>query len=196
MMFWVLHLEVWNGWGMFQGILDHLIEIDALHYGWGMSLYIGDTVFNMQGCFEPHNTAKSSNNQELWTMSLAVRALATVHRWTNVMVHIWSDNPATVSYINKMLGKDPELLAMSERLWHWALSRNITLECSHIFRMENMRSNLLSCWKNDFMDWTLCLVMFKFLDSAWNPHLMDAFAMRLNCHITHFASFQLKEDAL
>ena len=152
MMFWATHLDAWNGRGMFRGIPDHLIETDASHYGWGASLYVGNQVFDTRGFFTPANAAKSSNNRELRTVGLAVRAFASVHNWTNVTIHIRSDNSATVSYINKMSGRDPELSKLAEDLWKWALARGIALECSHIPGIVNVRSDRLSRWKTDFTD--------------------------------------------
>lgn len=110
-------------------------------------------------------------------MCLAVRAFALVHDWTNVIIHIRSDNAATVSYINRMSGHNPELSLMSEKLWRWVLDRGITLECSHIPGRVNVRSDRLSRWENDFTDWTLSSSVFSLLDrSSWGPHTLDAFA--------------------
>ena len=109
----------------------------------------------------------------------------------NIHVQIFLDNSTSVSYINKLGGKKPELNDIARSIWLWCIDRNIHLTAAHVAGSLNVEADEMSRKKgNDDLEWSLDESVFNKLKNR-HPNLeIDLFASRLNhklpCYVSRF----------
>ncbi|MCG7876290.1 MAG: hypothetical protein JAZ03_08585 [Candidatus Thiodiazotropha taylori] len=107
----------------------------------------------------------------------------------NIHVQIFLDNSTSVSYVNKLGGKKPELNALARSIWFWCIDRNIHLTAAHVAGVHNTEADKMSRKKhNDDLEWSLDDTVFRKL-IARHPNLeIDLFASRLNHKLSYYVS--------
>ncbi|KAM4698712.1 uncharacterized protein WCC33_014250 [Rhinophrynus dorsalis] len=191
LLWWLKHLDAWNGRAIFGVMPDLVIESDASLLGWGARL--GD--LSTGGKWSSEEASLHINCLELLAGSFALKSLTKDRVHCCVLLKM--DNVSAVRYINRLGGtKSKPLEELAKDFWHFCLDRNITVVAEHLPGLSNAVADWNSRYLTDFSDWTLHSSVFQALDHIWGPFHIDLFASRLNCRIPQFFSWRPDPDAL
>lgn len=127
LLWWIDHMEAWNGQTIFRSQPDLVIESEASGSGWGAR------------CGEVSTGGKwSSAEQDLHINCLELMAGSfMVKCWTKSKVQCYvllkMDNVAAGRYINHLGGtRSTALLNLARDLWDYCLSNQISLSAEHL----------------------------------------------------------------
>ncbi|XP_066441090.1 uncharacterized protein [Eleutherodactylus coqui] len=127
-----------------------IITTDASAKGWGAHFEGG----YVQGAWDVHEKASSSNFRELKAVWKSLRSLQT--RLVAKHVRIFSDNMTTVSLIRHQgTTRNPPLQRLAGRILQWAEGTTKSLSAFHIRGAENSTADFLSRRKVDPGEWEL-----------------------------------------
>ncbi|KAM4807615.1 LOW QUALITY PROTEIN: uncharacterized protein WCC33_005133 [Rhinophrynus dorsalis] len=191
LVWWLKHLDAWNGRAIFGVIPDLVIESDASLLGWGARL--GD--ISTGGRWSSMETSLHINCLELLAGSFALKSLVKDRVHSCVLLKM--DNISAVQYINKLGGtKSKPLADLAKDFWHFCLDRDITVVAEHLPGLSNAVADWNSRYLTDHSDWKLHPSIFAALHRVWGPFGIDLFASRLNRQVPKFFSWRPDPEAL
>ncbi|XP_040213655.1 uncharacterized protein LOC120943996 [Rana temporaria] len=182
---WLRHATDWNGRTIFNARPDVVIESDASRRGWGARLGMRST----GGIWSREESLLHINALELSAALFAIQSFLATR--TNCCVLLRMDNIAAVQYINRLGGTRSKILAdISAEIWHFCLSRDISLVAEYIPGVSNTIADWNSRYLVDSSDWGLDRSVFTRIELLWGPLGIDLFASRLNHQLPHFFSWR------
>ncbi|KAM4697809.1 uncharacterized protein WCC33_013413 [Rhinophrynus dorsalis] len=191
LIWWLKHLDAWNGKAIFGMIPDLVIESDASMLDWGACL--GN--LSTGGKWSPQERRLHINCLELLAGSFALKSLAKDQVHCCILLKM--DNVSAVQYINRLGGTRSKPLAdLVKDFWHFCLDRNITVLAEHLPGLSNAVADWNSRYLADHSDWMLHSEIFSQLHQAWGPFQVDLFASRLNWRLPQFFSWRPDPEAL
>ncbi|XP_066429301.1 uncharacterized protein [Eleutherodactylus coqui] len=168
-----------------------IITTDASAKGWGAHFEGG----YVQGAWDVHEKASSSNFRELKAVWKSLRSLQT--RLVAKHVRIFSDNMTTVSLIRHQgTTRNPPLQRLAGRILQWAEGTTKSLSAFHIRGAENSAADFLSRRKVDPGEWELHPEVFSLLVEKWGVPEVDLFASSANTKCRLFFSRGAEKQAL
>ncbi|KAM4795634.1 uncharacterized protein WCC33_000698 [Rhinophrynus dorsalis] len=190
LVWWLKHLDAWNGRAIFGMVPDLVIESDASLLGWGARL--GDVATG--GKWSELESDLHINCLELLAGSFALKSLAKDK--VSCCILLKMDNISAVQYINRLGGTRSKLLAeLAKDFWHFCLDRNVTVLAEYLPGLSNAVADWNSRYLVDRSDWRLDREMFVRLEGLWGPLQIDLFASRLNCQLPVFFSWRPDPEA-
>ncbi|XP_056380443.1 uncharacterized protein LOC130275879 [Hyla sarda] len=148
LLWWLKHLQDWNGKAIFNSVPDLIIESDASLTGWGARCGSSST----GGKWSPEETMLHINCLELLAGFFALKSFAKTR--SNCCILLRMDNISAVQYINKLGGtkslplaniaKDFLALLSSQRHHHqsriltWTFQHHCGLELSFLQRFQRL----------------------------------------------------------
>ncbi|XP_040200959.1 uncharacterized protein LOC120932552 [Rana temporaria] len=182
---WLRHATDWNGRTIFNTRPDVVIESDASLRGWGARLGLRST----GGIWSREESLLHINALELSAALFAIQSFLATR--TNCCVLLRMDNIAAVQYINRLGGTRSKILAdISAEIWHFCLSRDISLVAEYIPGVSNTIADWNSRYLVDSSDWGLDCSVFTRIELLWGPLGIDLFASRLNHQLPRFFSWR------
>ncbi|XP_040178560.1 LOW QUALITY PROTEIN: uncharacterized protein LOC120912608 [Rana temporaria] len=182
---WLRHAVEWNGRTIFNSHPDVIIESDASRRGWGARL--GGT--STGGTWSRAESLLHINALELSAALFAIQSF--LAEKSNCCVLLRMDNIAAVQYINRLGGTRSKILAdIATKIWHYCLSRDITLLAEYIPGISNTVADWNSRTLPNSSDWRLDRSVFTQLNLLWGPLGIDLFASRLNHQLPRFFSWR------
>ncbi|KAM4748674.1 LOW QUALITY PROTEIN: uncharacterized protein WCC33_006046 [Rhinophrynus dorsalis] len=150
LLWWLKHLDAWNGKAIFGVTPDLVIESDASLLGWGARM--GD--ISSGGKWSPAEASLHINCLELLAGSFALKSLAKDRVHCCVLLKM--DNISAVRYINKLGGtKSKPLAELAKEFWHFCLDRDISIVAEHLPGLSNAVADWNSRHLTDHSDWML-----------------------------------------
>ncbi|KAM4770877.1 LOW QUALITY PROTEIN: uncharacterized protein WCC33_002647 [Rhinophrynus dorsalis] len=150
LLWWLKHLDAWNGRAIFGSAPDFVIESDASLLGWGARL--GDV--STGGKWSPQETLLHINCLELLAGSFAIKSL--LKNQVRCCVLLRMDNVSAVQYVNRLGGtKSRQLAELAKDLWHFCLDRDVTIMAEHLPDLSNTVADWNSRFLSDRGDWML-----------------------------------------
>ncbi|KAM4747505.1 uncharacterized protein WCC33_005072 [Rhinophrynus dorsalis] len=191
LVWWLRHLDAWNGRAIFGVLPDVVIESDASLLGWGARM----GAFSTGGKWSPAEASLHINCLELLAGSFALRSL--VKDRVRCCILLRMDNVSAVQYINRLGGTRSKPLAdLAKDFWHFCLDRDISVVAEHLPGLSNVVADWNSRYLSDRSDWMLHSEVFARLFSLWGPFHIDLFASRLNRRLPQFFSWRPDPEAL
>uniref|UniRef100_T1J8R7 RNase H type-1 domain-containing protein n=1 Tax=Strigamia maritima TaxID=126957 RepID=T1J8R7_STRMM len=189
---WLRNLNICKGRSLLPKPLVLIIETDASNWGWGA--FSKD--FSIGGPWFKSFKAKHINILELTAVFWALKALA--RNYSNATIKLKMDNISAITAINKLGSpRSPQLTAVAQDLWTWAMDRDLTIVAEHIPGTENCLADAASRGRLfDSGDWKLDTAVFDRLGSVFGKFSMDLFAACHNCQIYPFFSWKPDPDAI
>ena len=101
-------------------------------------------------------------------------------------------------HLHKQLGgtASQELNHLTKDLWTWCLSRNISLQATHLAGIRNITADEESRVMKDRSDWMLCPRVFNKINQVMGPLQVDLFASRLTHQLQDFVSWRPDPEAM
>lgn len=185
LLWWVAHLDAWNGRAIFTPQPDLVIETDASKQGWGAICQ--DT--RTGGLWSQSERLLHINCLELLAGAFAVKCFT--RNQICLHVRLKMDNTTAIAYINKLGGTHSLVLSnLVADLWIWALNRGMILSAEHLPGKWNVLADLESRQYRDSSDWRLEPSLFRALMTIRGPCQIDLFANRLNTQLPDFFSWR------
>jgi len=173
---WLYNLQQWNGKAIISPNPDLMITTDASKKGWGAVCQNVTT----QGLWSPAEAELHINVLELMAASFAVKSFTKNKQVRHV--HLRVDNSMTMAQINKMGGpRSKSLLKVTLPLWHYCLSRVITLTA-----IADRESRVYT----DASNWKLLPAILCQIELVLGRTEIDMFADRLNTQKEKFWSWK------
>ena len=165
---------------------DVVIYTDASKTGWGAQIEQG---INTCGIWSKSESTRHINYLELLAVDLALSSL--FDNRSDIHIRVMSDNTTAVSYINAMGGcKSLECNALTQKVWNWAIVRNIWLSAAHIPGSSNVDADQLSRDLKLDLEWMLSGRVFKRIVTLFGQPDIDLFASRLNAQVETYVSWK------
>ena len=165
---------------------DVVIYTDASKTGWGAQIEQG---INTCGIWSKSESTRHINYLELLAVDLALSSL--FNNRSDIHIRVMSDNTTAVSYINAMGGcKSLECNALTQKVWNWAIVRNIWLSAAHIPGSSNVDADQLSRDLKLDLEWMLSGRVFKRIVTLFGQPDIDLFASRLNAQVETYVSWK------
>lgn len=161
--------------------IDFQIEVDASKKCWGAVLH----ELEAKGDWNVQVSQASSNYRELLAILLALETFKS--HIQNLTVEVLSDNSTAGAYVRNKGGPSPELTEIAKAIWGLAIDFNITLICTHIPGIKNIRADKLSR-SPDTHNWMLHPAIFNLINKRFGPLTIDRFATSLNAQLPRFNS--------
>ncbi|KAM4749018.1 stereocilin [Rhinophrynus dorsalis] len=191
LVWWLKHLEAWNGRDIFGMVPDLVIESDASLLGWGARL--GNVATG--GKWSQQERDLHINCLELLAGSFALKSLAKDKVQCCILLKM--DNISAVQYINRLGGtKSKQLAELAKDFWHFCLDRNVTVLAEYLPGLSNVVADWNSRYLSDRSDWMLDREVFSLVEHLWGPFQIDLFASRLNRQLPTFFSWRPDPEAL
>ncbi|MGH7238858.1 MAG: reverse transcriptase domain-containing protein, partial [Candidatus Saccharimonadales bacterium] len=178
---WLVNFRSWNGKPINSASPTHFFDTDASHHGWG-GVYIGKEGkrVDAHGRFLSRLT---SNERELRAIFHATQSFIRQLEWKDCSIRVRTDNQIALSYVNKMGGKLPHLLTITELLHNFCLTRNITISAEYLPGVKNVAADQLSRIETDWSEAKLNTSLFQLIQERWGKMEMDCFASNINCQV-------------
>ncbi|KAM4690570.1 uncharacterized protein WCC33_017974 [Rhinophrynus dorsalis] len=133
LVWWLRHLDAWNGRAIFGVVPDIVIESDASLLGWGARMGACST----GGKWSQAEASLHINCLELLAGSFALRSL--VKDRVRCCILLRMDNVSAVQYINRLGGTRSKPLAdLAKDFWHFCLDRDISVIAEHLPGLSNV----------------------------------------------------------
>ncbi|KAM4795568.1 uncharacterized protein WCC33_000623 [Rhinophrynus dorsalis] len=191
LVWWLKHLDAWNGRAIFGVAPDIVIESDASLVGWGARRGLVST----GGRWSLDERDLHINCLELLAGSFALKSLAGDR--VDCCVLLRMDNVSAVRYVNRLGGTRSKPLAeLARDFWHFCLDRNIMVQAEYLPGLSNAVADWNSRFLSDRSDWMLHGQVFSSLEGLWGPLHVDLFASRLNRRLPRFFSWRPDPEAL
>ncbi|XP_053309715.1 uncharacterized protein LOC128471763 [Spea bombifrons] len=191
LLWWLKHVDAWNGKAIFSSLPDIVIESDASQLGWGARCGYRTT----GGRWSSQEVDLHINCLELLAGSFALKSFAKDK--VNCCVLLKMDNVSAVRYINRLGGtRSRPLTELAKDFWHFCLDRGITIQAEYIPGLLNTVADWNSRYLKDSSDWRLHQSIFQRLADLWGPFQVDLFASRLNAQLPKFFSWRPDPEAL
>ncbi|KAM4748709.1 uncharacterized protein WCC33_006088 [Rhinophrynus dorsalis] len=191
LVWWLKHLDAWNGRAIFGVAPDIVIESDASLVGWGARRGLVST----GGRWSLDERDLHINYLELLAGSFALKSLAGDR--VDCCVLLRMDNVSAVRYVNRLGGTRSKPLAeLARDFWHFCLDRNIMVQAEYLPGLSNAVADWNSRFLSDRSDWMLHGQVFSSLEGLWGPLHVDLFASRLNRRLPRFFSWRPDPEAL
>ena len=139
----------------------------------------------VKGDWNVQVSQESSNYRELLAILLALETFK--FHIQNLTVEVLSDNSTAGAYVRNKGGPSLELTEISKAIWGLAIDFNITLICTHIPGIKNIRADRLSR-SPDTHNWMLHPAIFDWINKRFGPLTIDRFATSLNAQLPRFNS--------
>ena len=150
LMWWIHYLIEWNGKSILRPCPDLVITSDSSKIGWGAICNRVTT----QGQWSMAESEKHINALELTAAYFALKAFTKDN--SDMHVHLRVDNRATQAQINKMGGpRSQGLLEITKEIWHYCLSRKITITAEYLPGALNVEADYQSRVFMDSSNWKL-----------------------------------------
>ncbi|XP_056408500.1 uncharacterized protein LOC130311793 [Hyla sarda] len=191
LLWWLHHIQEWNGKAIFNFIPDHILESDASRLGWGARCGHLST----GGKWSEGEATLHINCLELLAGFFALKSFARDKSHCCILLKM--DNISAVQYINRLGGtKSKPLANIAKEIWHFCLDKNIVLKAEYLPGLSNIVADWNSRYLIDNSDWKLDHQIFLQINSLWGPLSIDLFASRLNRQIPQFFSWRPDPEAL
>ncbi|KAM4705063.1 LOW QUALITY PROTEIN: uncharacterized protein WCC33_009911 [Rhinophrynus dorsalis] len=149
LVWWLKHLDAWNGRAIF-GMVPDLVISDASLLGWGARLGSVTT----GGKWSQQERDLHINCLELLAGSFALKSLAKDRVHCCILLKM--DNISAVQYINRLGGtKSKQLAELAKDFWHFCLDRNVTIQAEYLPGLSNAVADWNSRYLCDRSDWML-----------------------------------------
>jgi hypothetical protein len=185
---WQMNCCSCNGKPIHTPSPHHCFDTDASHHGWG-GVYLDKD----QKRHEAHGRFQSkltSNERELRAVLHTTQAFTKQLKWNNCVIRVRTDNIVTMTYVNKMGGKLPHLLALTELLHTFCLKRGIVLTAEYLPGVKNIEADRLSRIENDMSESKLNPHLFNTIQERWGPLQVDCFASSTNHQLKKYISLR------
>lgn len=120
-----------------HGIPQLILYSDSSNLGWGA--YNKTLNIRTGGDWSVQEQRLHINVLELKACQLALLTFCKCEH--NIHVQIFLDNSTSVSYINKLGGKKPELNDIARNIWFWCIDRSIHLTATHVAGVLNIEAD-------------------------------------------------------
>jgi ribonuclease HI len=188
LLWWELNLPQCNGKSLLDPLPDHQFDTDASEKGWGAVYFPAHGPrLNCQGFFTEELT---SNTRELSAVWNGIRSLVRATGWSSCSVRVRTDNQVTLSYVNRMGGREPHLARIAEAIHSYCLELKIHLQAVYLPGVDNSIADRLSRVEADSSESKLHPQLFQLLESAWGPHSLDGLASSTNTQLTRYVSYR------
>ena len=186
---WRDNLRQNNGKPILARPPDVTLDTDASEKGWG-AVHFSPTGARKecQGFFTSELT---SNNRELLAIHHSVVSLVHSENWRGISVRVRTDNQTSMSYINRMGGREPHLSRVAEKIHTFCLERKILLTAEYLPGLENSVADSLSRVESDWTEAQLHPHLFALVETRWGPHTLDCFAAQTNAQCAQYVSLRL-----
>lgn len=145
----------------------------ASNLGWG-AVYGQDKI---QGQWKQQEDSLHINVKELLASYYGLKYLC-ANRFDS-SIHIKSDNPTAISYVNKMGGvRSADCRIVAFNIWNWCELYNIWLTASHIPGQDNGIADSLSRNFSPSVEWELSQTIFEQICYQLGTPSMELFASR------------------
>ena len=189
LLWWQKNLTKYNGRPIVPAPPHAVLDTDASEKGWGA------VHFSPEGkrheCQGYYTAVLTSNHRELQAISHGVIALARALEWKDCSVRVRTDNQVSMSYINRMGGREPHLTRVTEEVHSFCMARNIFLTAEYLPGEENTLADTLSRVTSNMSESQLAISLFRLVDKEWGPHMLDCFASATNTQCKHYVSLRL-----
>lgn len=185
---WEENLPLWNGKSLVDPTPDFQFETDASEKGWGAVFFPSNGPrIECQGFFTQELT---SNTRELTAVHNGIQSLCNVMKWKNCAVRVRTDNQVTMSYINRMGGREPHLARLAEQIHNFCLDSKIRITAEYLPGIQNATADWLSRIESDNSESKLHRTLFKLIEDQWGPHTIDCLASSTNTHLDRYISYR------
>lgn len=194
LLWWETHLPSWNGKSLRDPPPDYQFDTDASEKGWGAVYFpaSGPRV-ECQGFFTEELT---SNTRELTAVLNGITSVSRAVEWKNCSVRVRTDNQVTMSYVNRMGGREPHLSRIAEQIHAFCLDRNIKLTAEYLPGVQNSAADSLSRVESDHSESKLHPELFQLLDKMWGPHTLDGLASSTTSQLIRYVSYRHDPNCL
>ena len=128
------------------------------------------------------------NVLELTDAHLAITKLAKTARSTHIQLKM--DNLTAIAYINKMGGThSPECNHVSQKIWEWAIARDIWLSAAYIPGDSNVVADFHSRRCHENKEWALKETVFALLKHTYGSAGIVLFASSTNAKLPLYISW-------
>jgi hypothetical protein len=195
LMWWEEQLPAWNGKKLNEAPPEFQFDTDASEKGWGAVYYPPAplTRLECQGFFTEELT---SNTRELTAVLNGMTSICRSTNWSNCSVRVRTDNQVTMSYINRMGGREPHLARIAESIHNFCLERKILLIAEYLPGILNSAADSLSRVECDHSESKLHHSLFQLIDSRWGPHTLDGLASETNSQLHRHISYRQNPTCL
>ena len=163
---------------------EHTLCTDASLDGWGATR----EGLKCGGRWLEKEKTSHINELELIAIEFGLKSLCGQLR--NTHIRIKTDNTTAVAYVQNMGGcKSVKCNAVAQRIWTWAIDKNIWLTITHIEGRLNTEPDKLSREFTDNTEWMLNPTLFKLIQEQYMCEI-DLFASRLNKQLNRYMSWQ------
>jgi hypothetical protein len=169
LIWWLRHVDEWNGAPLLINPPSVQVWTDASSYGWGCVC----NGIEACGAWDEFVQVEHINYKELLTILYSLICLKDYLK--DKTVRFLCDNVTAVSYVNNLGGPIARLCALAESIWAQALSLNIQIQVLHVPGKNNQEADRLSRLCHQY-EWQLHPMLFKLLENLWGPHSIDRFA--------------------
>jgi ribonuclease HI len=185
---WEENLPTWNGKSLIDAPPSFQFDTDASEKGWGAVFYPPSSKrIDCQGFFTEELT---SNTRELTAVLRGITSLCNVTHWQDCSVRVRTDNQVTMSYVNRMGGREPHLARLAEQIHSFCLDRKIILTAEYLPGIENSTADQLSRVESDSSESKLHHSLFQLLERKWGPHTIDCLASATNTQLPQYISYR------
>lgn len=191
---WQHNLMAYNGRPIVPRPPDRSLDTDASGKGWG-AIHINRNGLR-QECQGFFTSVMHSNTRELTAISLGVQSLAKALDWKDCSVRVRTDNQCSMSYINRMGGREPHLSRITEQVHNACLARRIYLTAEYLPGLKNGEADKLSRIESNWAESHLARPLYRLVDRTWGPHSMDAFASATNHQCPRYVSLRLDHNTM
>ena len=161
-----------------------IIYSDASLEGWGAT----DSISTIEAPWQDTDELMHINVLELTAAHLALTKLAKAARSTHIQLKM--DNLTAIAYINKMGGThSPECNHVSQKIWEWAIARDIWLSAAYIPGDSNVVADFHSRCFHENKEWALKETVFALLKHTYGSAKIDLFASSTNAKMPLYISW-------
>uniref|UniRef100_T1IK55 RNase H type-1 domain-containing protein n=1 Tax=Strigamia maritima TaxID=126957 RepID=T1IK55_STRMM len=192
---WVKNLDFCKGRSLIPKPVSLVITTDACntgHRGWGA---VCNNV-KISEKFSSFELKKHINVLGLLGAYLALKSFARNSSDSSIKIRI--DNTSAVAAINHLGSPlSPELTALAQDIWSWAMAHNLNIIAEHNPGAKNIKADAASRGSvKDSEDWKLDPVIFSRISNLWGPFSIDLFASHHNHQFCSFFSWRPNPSAL
>eukprot|EP01094_Clydonella_sp_ATCC50884_P019872 TRINITY_DN398_c0_g1_i1.p2 TRINITY_DN398_c0_g1~~TRINITY_DN398_c0_g1_i1.p2 ORF type:complete len:633 (-),score=104.69 TRINITY_DN398_c0_g1_i1:559-2457(-) len=168
---WLTIMDEWEGSAVVAPPISTVLTTDASHFGWGAVL--GQEA--AAGQWE--DKGRHINTLELMAVENALRHFEGQLEGESILLR--SDNTVTVSYVNRLTGRIPELAEVARRIWRLMDKHGGHIRAVYLPGVDNDQADFLSRL-NARHEWTVPKEEVHKIEERWGVHAVDLFATREN----------------
>ena len=191
---WALSLEDWNGTALVPRQATISVELDASELAMGALNATTLATSRSDWSATELEVFISSNRRELASPLKWMQANA--HFPPGSVVEFNSDNTTTVSYINTQGGRIPELNAIAQEAWNFALSHRWWIQARYLPGRFQVAADPISRRKEMALDWTIRREAFETICKHLGRPDLDLFATAQSAQTERYVSWRHDPNAV